>query len=200
MSVIFIDFEASSLMRGSFPIEVGLAVDSGPVHIWLIRPAPGWEEWSPASQAIHGISLAQLHADGADVGTVAASVQDLCSAPDCVLASDNPAHEQLWLDRLMDAAGLHRVLHVQGAEAVYHAEACRLLQLAPPATALWHERVYRSLEAEARSLVQDCHAAELQRTRTRHRAGPDAEGMRSILDEVRIRVDARLAAAGSPEL
>ena len=195
MSIVFLDFEASSLMRGSFPVEVGLAIGGGGVHSWLIRPAPGWEEWSPASQAVHGLTLAQLHAEGADVSTVAASVLDVCSGPDCVLASDNPSHEQIWLDRLLDAAGLPRSLHVQDAELVYIRHARLLLQLAPPPDAPWHHLVIGSLQDEASCLVVDAHTAELQRRRTRHRAGPDAEGMLWILEEVRARVDARLAAA-----
>ena len=195
MAVIYIDFEASSLMRGSFPVEMGLAVDGGDVSSWLIRPVPEWEEWSPASEALHGLCRKQLAEEGFDVVHVAVAVLEACSAPDCVLASDNPAHDAMWLNRLLDAAGQPRSLHVQDAEATYIAEARRLQTLAPPPDALWHRQVTDSLEVEARELVRDVHAAELARQRLRHRAGPDSEGMLWILQEIRGRVAARLAAA-----
>ena len=63
-----IDFEASSLAVGTFPIEVGVCRWISPdrqIEGWstLIRLLPEWDaegSWSPASQAIHGISRAEL--------------------------------------------------------------------------------------------------------------------------------------------
>jgi hypothetical protein len=58
-----IDFEASSLDVGNFPIEVGLAMWRGPddpIYCWstLLKPIEEWRQnghWSKASQAVHGI-------------------------------------------------------------------------------------------------------------------------------------------------
>ena len=63
-----IDFEASSLDIGTYPIEVGVCRWLSPesqIEGWstLIRPLPEWEangSWSPASQAVHGIQRAEL--------------------------------------------------------------------------------------------------------------------------------------------
>lgn len=81
MTFTAIDFEASSLPRHgrSFPIEVGIADERG-VRSWLIRPAPEWAgwTWTGEAQALHGLTLDQLHGDGrpaSDVmGELAASV------------------------------------------------------------------------------------------------------------------------------
>ena len=59
--LVFLDFEASGLPLGSWPIEIGLArilpgrmIESDGR---LIRPHPGWPEWlwSPESAAVHNI-------------------------------------------------------------------------------------------------------------------------------------------------
>ena len=59
MPIAFLDFEAPSLGSSSFPIEVGWAVDGGGTEAHLIRPAPGWTDWSATSERLHGIAQAQ---------------------------------------------------------------------------------------------------------------------------------------------
>ena len=62
----FLDFEASSLDRDSWPIEVGLSWidDSHEIQTFesLIRPAPEWSEeaWSQASALVHNIPRSSL--------------------------------------------------------------------------------------------------------------------------------------------
>ena len=60
-----------------------------------------------------------------------------------------------------------------------------------------HPEAIRLLEDEASSLLREAQAAELQRDRVRHRAGPNAEAMLWLLDDITARVEARLAAARS---
>src|SRR5450631_2081424 len=63
-----IDFEASSLEVGTFPIEVGLAMwraPDDPIYCWsaLLKPTDEWRQnghWSKASQAVHGIKQDDL--------------------------------------------------------------------------------------------------------------------------------------------
>ena len=42
----FLDFEASSLEKGGFPVEVGWVLEDGAEEAHLIRPAPDWTVWS----------------------------------------------------------------------------------------------------------------------------------------------------------
>lgn len=193
MTVIFLDFEASSLMRGSFPIEVGWALPNGDVEAHLIVPAVGWTEWSPKSEAIHGLSLDYLIREGRPVAEVAARVLEVFSAPDAIVASDNPRWEQMWLNRLMRVADrADHGIHVQDAARIYVGEGRRLLTLAPAKEDVGYRYVADRLLDESVAIAADCQHAEAKRHRVRHRAGPDAEGMRWIFDEIRRRADARL--------
>jgi hypothetical protein len=58
--LIFVDLEASGLGPFSFPIEVGWCTVTGEGEAHLIRPAPEWTDWCPASEKIHGITREQL--------------------------------------------------------------------------------------------------------------------------------------------
>ena len=65
--IVFVDFEASRLAEGSWPVEVGLTWhDRGRGHTAsrLIRPDPGWsmDLWSHESAEVHGIALDELAA------------------------------------------------------------------------------------------------------------------------------------------
>jgi hypothetical protein len=67
---VFIDFEASSLNKDSYPVEVAWVFEDGRSRSFLIRPAPGWTDWSAEAEAIHGISRDQLDRDGVEVSII----------------------------------------------------------------------------------------------------------------------------------
>ena len=71
-----IDVEASGFGRGSYPIEIGFALEDREVHSYLIKPQPSWTHWSDEAQAIHGISREQLQSDGLSVRDVALLLND----------------------------------------------------------------------------------------------------------------------------
>src|SRR5690348_10078930 len=70
----FLHFEASSLGRNGFPIEVAWVFESGTEEAHLIRPAPGWTDWD--AHSIHAISRDRLCSDGAPVEAVARRLVD----------------------------------------------------------------------------------------------------------------------------
>lgn len=95
MQLIILDFEASSLSDGSYPISVGVIVN-GEARYWLIKPRTGWIDWSLESQAIHGIKRSSLLEHGIDVSVVYYELKTLLGgAP--VIYSDNPYWESRWL-------------------------------------------------------------------------------------------------------
>ena len=99
--LLFLDFEASGLTPGSWPIEIGYAWITGAtveVVASLIAPRPEWSlaEWSDTAARVHGIALAAL--DAAPSADALAAETDRFAAFDVV--SDNPAWDGLWLDRL----------------------------------------------------------------------------------------------------
>lgn len=156
--VLIIDLEASGLGPGSWPIEVGLAwVEEGRVQSWssLIRPEPDWDGrgWDPVSQEVHGIRREEL---GRAPSAWSVAEELLARVAGRPVFSDAPGFDLRWARRLLDAhpspAGL------------------RVLELDVAVGAVCGER------------GADWAYERLERTRTPHRAGPDAERMmRAIL-------------------
>lgn len=108
-NLLFLDIEASSLRRGSFPIEVGVAwisiVDIGS-RAELIKPAPNWNRssWSPESEAVHGISRRELASRGRPAEEVAEWLLNEIKRSDTVI-SDAASYDQRWLDLLLATVG-----------------------------------------------------------------------------------------------
>ena len=99
-----IDFEASCLPSDgqSFPIEVALATVDGRSWNWLIRPEPAWEywDWSPAAEALHGISREMLERDGLPAAEVLAKLS--AEAARCEVYADADL-DAYWLETLAEA-------------------------------------------------------------------------------------------------
>lgn len=104
--IAFVDFEASSLAKDSYPIEVAWVFENETSESWLIRPAPGWTDWDEAAAAIHGRSRAELMAAGVAHEVVAARMVAVL-APHRLYASA-PSWDGKWLSVLLRAAGLPR--------------------------------------------------------------------------------------------
>jgi len=151
--VLILDLEASGLGPGSWPIEVGLSwVEEGEVRSWssLIRPEPDWDEeaWDPMAEEVHGIGRDRL-ADAPSAWVVAEELLGrLAGRP---AYSDAPEFDGRWLRRLLDAhpteAGVRLLDFDQAVGAVCGARGA------------------------------DWAYERLERTRTPHRAGPDAARM-----------------------
>jgi hypothetical protein len=147
----FLDFEASSLHRDSWPIEVGLSWidDSHEIQTFesLIRPAPHWSEeaWSQASALVHNIPRSALesapHVDGVAEGLLKA-------LGGRIALSDAPPFEQHWLDQLLGAAGVTTHVQIEDFDAI------TLAAFSPRALDFLYER--------------------LERVVAPHRAGPDS--------------------------
>ncbi|NND64584.1 MAG: hypothetical protein HKM24_01350 [Gammaproteobacteria bacterium] len=118
MNIAFIDFEASGLMPGSYPIEVGWGGPDIPIEEYLIQPTEDWigrsELWSEEAQKFHNISQQTIASDGMSVYFIANKI--LTELKDVQLYSDNADIDQAWLARLFDAAETqlqHRILDLQ---------------------------------------------------------------------------------------
>lgn len=101
----FLDFEASSLAEGSYPIEIAWGDMSGVHESHLISPTEikEWTDWSIISETVHGISKHQLHREGRSPKWVCERV---CEALDGrVVYSDAPSYDGFWLSRLFEASG-----------------------------------------------------------------------------------------------
>ena len=183
------DFEASSLHHGSYPIEVAWVDEHGQGEAHLIRPAEGWEDWSVASQTIHGISRERLAADGEDAAAVAHRVADVFGDANAVYC-DGGWFDQGWLNVLTGAAGIRRIVKLSRIEDLWAAECQPLLALLPAPDHRLHAEAKRRLAMDVLQLVEDVAEAERARIRIRHRALDDAQGLLWRWRELRARVAA----------
>lgn len=69
----------------------------------LIAPAPGWEDWDAAAEAIHGLCRATLVADGETHEFVASRMVETLTGHD--LFASAPSWDGKWLSVLLRAAG-----------------------------------------------------------------------------------------------
>jgi DNA polymerase III epsilon subunit-like protein len=106
LMLVFLDFEASSLSKRSYPIEVGWVFEDGRSEAHLIRPALEWLDWDPQAQAIHGIDREELIANGTPHDIVANRMVEVLSGHD--LLASAPSWDGKWLSTLLRAAGLPR--------------------------------------------------------------------------------------------
>jgi len=99
-----LDFEASGLGRGSYPIEVGYILSDGHSNCMLIRPEPDWLEWDEQAERLHGISREQLQRHGRSVAEVARLLNHSLAGK--TLYSDAWGNDQSWLALLFECAGI----------------------------------------------------------------------------------------------
>jgi hypothetical protein len=127
--IVFLDFEASSLEKKSYPIEVAWVMASGHEESHLIKPAPEWTDWSDEAEAIHKIRRAQLIAEGIPHDELARRMVDMLSGH--ALYASAPSWDGQWLSKLLRAAGLPRhSLRLQDTEEVRKEAAERILKQA----------------------------------------------------------------------
>ncbi len=107
--IVTIDFEASSLAKDSYPIEVGVArwdSPEQPIRTWssLIRPPREWlaRTWSPHSQEVHGIPREALE-NGMDPSAIVDALDEIVGSRRAFC--DGGTHDLRWLAGLEDAAG-----------------------------------------------------------------------------------------------
>jgi hypothetical protein len=160
---VFLDFEASSLRKNGFPIEVAWVFEDGTGEGHLIRPAPGWSDWDPKAEAIHHITREKLASEGEPHDAVAHRMVEQLAGHD--LYASAPSWDGKWLSALLRAAGLPRhALKLRDTEQAQRASAMeRLSGLLSP----------EDLRGQVDSLVARSRSEE--GTAVRHRALDDAE-------------------------
>lgn len=103
---VFLDYEASSLLPGSYPIEAGYSRLDLPEPVsFLIRPHEFWRNcvWDPASEAVHGIPQVLLEVEGIEAEEACRRLTAATAGR--IVLSDHPGAEEMWSERLYDAVG-----------------------------------------------------------------------------------------------
>lgn len=161
--LVFLDFEASSLGKRSYPIEVAWVFEDGRSEAHLIRPAPAWDDWDHAAEAIHHIPRATLLERGAPHDEVARRMLEALTGHD--LLASAPSWDGKWLSTLLRAAGLprHSLRLRDSDDARREAARAVLAHRVPPA----------QLDATIEEIL--VHADMQARTPPAHRALADAQ-------------------------
>lgn len=113
---IVLDVEASGFGRGSYPIEVGIALPNGDLHAWLIRPLPEWTHWNESAEKIHGISRAKLEREGLAPLVVAKTLNHLLQGK--TVYTDGWGVDRPWLALLFNDVGLHQRFKLESIYAL----------------------------------------------------------------------------------
>lgn len=171
---VFLDFEASSLSKRGYPIEVGWAAEDGSTEAHLIRPAADWTDWDASAEAIHKITRARLLAEGEPHDQVARRVLDVLGPYEVYATA--PSWDGMWLSKLLRAAGLPRhALRLHEADEAHVGAALEMLG-GDPYDPLARAMALDILFEARRSLSQAPVA---------HRALADAVHERAVFFEVR---------------
>ncbi len=97
--LVFLDFEASSLGKRSYPIEVGWVFEDGRSEAHLIRPAPEWTDWDAQAEAVQHIPRDLLLREGAPHDVVAQRMIEALEGHD--LLASAPSWDGKWLSALL---------------------------------------------------------------------------------------------------
>jgi hypothetical protein len=106
--LVFLDFEASSLSKHSYPIEVAWVFETGEGESHLIRPEANWTDWDESAAAIHGISRAKLQSQGEAADAVSHRLVEALQGHE--LYASAPSWDGKWLSMLLRAGGFPRHL------------------------------------------------------------------------------------------
>ena len=134
---VFLDFEASSLSKNSYPIEVAWVFENGQSETYLIRPAPDWTEWDAEAERIHNIALKTLVDEGVPHDIVAQRMVEALSGHE--LFASAPSWDGKWLSTLLRSAGLPRhTLRLRDSDAAFYECAAGILAPHIPAQDIDH--------------------------------------------------------------
>ena len=177
-NIAFLDFEASSLGKQGYPIEVAWVLIDGQEESHLIRPDPSWTDWDDEAERIHGISRDRLVVEGRTVDDVAQRMLDALSGR--TLYATAPSWDGKWLSKLLRAAGLPRhALRIEDTELA-HQRAVREILLAAKVPEHQHDNAMREILAQVQRMDAELGAPE-------HRALADARRERDLWLDIRRR-------------
>lgn len=113
---IIIDVEASGFGTGSYPIEVGVALDDDTKFCALIHPAPQWQHWDEDAEKVHRIARDVLETHGKPVRDVAAHLNRLLEGR--TLYTDAWVVDKPWLTTLFFEAKMDMRFSVSPLEMI----------------------------------------------------------------------------------
>ncbi|GAA6166302.1 3'-5' exonuclease [Sessilibacter corallicola] len=111
-----VDVEASGFGSDSYPIEIGVVLNTGQRFSYLIKPFNDWTHWDDDAEALHGISREQLMTEGREPVEVAQELNAVLLGQ--TLYSDAWVVDKPWVDTLFNRAQIRRQFFVSPIEAI----------------------------------------------------------------------------------
>jgi hypothetical protein len=184
----FLDFEASSLGKSSYPIEVAWVFATGEAESFLIRPAPGWTDWAAEAEAVHGLPRQRLVQEGKAHDWLALHMLTVLRGVE--LYASAPSWDGRWLSRLLRASGLPRhALRLRDTEEAQRRSVLEILQaggVPPDRRGGLASRVLAAIDAESAAGAEPVH-----------RALADAQRERRLWQAACARAEAEIPRAGA---
>lgn len=115
-----IDVEASGLGKGSYPIEIGIVLESGERYCSLILPEEDWTHWDEKAAQVHNISRKTLRLYGKPVDEVATELNTLFHRK--TLYTDGWVVDKPWLTLLFHRAKKQMAFYVSPLEIMLSEE------------------------------------------------------------------------------
>ncbi len=155
----FLDVEASSFDKNSYPIEIAWSNPDGTIESHLINPysVDDWTDWDYHAQQIHGISRKLCRESGVHPTSLCERMSQSIAPGELIYADGGPL-DQDWIDVLYGAGSTQGFSRFQ----VVHSDAIMLPLLSSAASdssKRW--QLYEQLKADARKKVNGQHRAAL---------------------------------------
>lgn len=131
---IVIDVEASGFGNGSYPIEIGVALEKGKKYCSLILPADDWIHWDNGAESVHGISRDILKENGKPIIDVARELNRLLKSK--TVYSDGWVVDKPWILKLYNRCNIEPEFYTSPLEMI----------LSEPQMNVWHETKDKILE------------------------------------------------------
>lgn len=155
---IILDVEASGFGRGSYPIEIGVALSDGRTQCFLVRPETEWTHWDAQAASLHGITRELLLRKGRPAREVAVTLNTLLG--DATVFTDAWGMDSSWIALLYHCASVRQHFRLEALASLL-------------------DDAQREAWAEAKQRVR----AEMDLTR--HRASADALVIQHALERTR---------------
>ena len=153
-----IDVEASGFGPHSYPIEIGVALDTGEKYCTLVMPEPDWTYWDDKAEQVHNISRETLHEYGKPLELVATELNLLLEGKTAY--SDGWVVDKPWILKLFDDCSLIPAFTTSQLELI----------LTEEQMAAWHttkEAVLQELNLQRHRASYDAYVIQQTWLRTR---------------------------------
>ncbi|MDH5447031.1 MAG: hypothetical protein OEY52_15900 [Gammaproteobacteria bacterium] len=108
---VIIDIEASGSGEGSYPIEIGLVMEDGAAHCYLVQPYSDWTLWDKETEKLHRLTRETVERFGMDGAYVARQLNKLLEGK--TIYSESWDLDHAWLNCLFERAGIAQKFELQ---------------------------------------------------------------------------------------